>query len=148
MTAEAVAPYGLVALFVIKEVYGAFTAGQKLDDRIEKKIQDAAKSDKAAEELRQQLSDQSFEHMATDIKRISDSIAEIMRMLRESVATKQDILRHDARLDALEESNRGHYESFRRVDRDVSAIRERCGSHHQQLRRQASESSTFPREKA
>ena len=138
------AAIGLVVVVVLEKVYSIFMAGQKLDDRIQKKINDAAAKDQEADDLRKELAQREFDHMATDIKRICESIAEIMRMLRESVATKQDILQLDARVDALEESNRAHYDSFRRLDRELSQVRERCGSHH----RKAGESSAFPLERS
>lgn len=144
MSPDQAAPYGIVALFVIKEAYTFFTAGQKFDDRVKKHIADAALADKTADELRKEMAQKDFDHMAGDIKRISDAMSEIMRMLRESVATKQDILQLDARMDALEESNRAHYDAFRRVDREISSVRERCGSHH----RKPSDSSAFPMERA
>ena len=133
MTAEQ-GTIALAAAVVLKEVYGFFTAGQKFDDRVAKKIADALELEKKAKEteasLKKQLSDKEFEFMAADIKRISDAIAEIGRMLRESVATKQDILQIDARTDALEESNRDHYESFRKLREDLAALRVSCARHH------------------
>lgn len=142
MTPGEVAPWGIAGLLTLKEAYSFFTAGQKFDDRVKKHIADAAAMGDKAETLRKEMQQKDFDHMAGDIRRISESISEIMRMLRESVATKQDILQMDARVDALEESNRAHYESFRRVDREISAVRERCGSHH----RKPSDSSAFPLE--
>jgi methyl-accepting chemotaxis protein len=138
----------MVALFVIKEVYVAFTAGQKFDDRIQKQIDKALGAEKLAKDreanLKEQLTEKQFSHMADDIRRISDSIAEIMRMLRESVATKQDILQMDARMDAVEESNRDHYDNFKKVREEIGQIRIGCARYH----RTPGDSSSFPRDRS
>ena len=53
-----------------------------------------------------------------------------MRMLSESVATKQDILQMDARMDASEESHRDHYESFKKLRDEMGALRVNCAKYH------------------
>lgn len=133
MTAEQ-GTIALAAVVVLKEAYNFFTAGQKFDDRVKKQINEVLELEKKAKEteasLKKQLSDKELEFMAADIKRISDAISEIGRMLRESVATKQDILQMDARMDAVEESNRDHYESFKKLREELSSLRVSCARHH------------------
>lgn len=145
MTAEQIG-IGLIVVSVLERIYTIFTSGQKFDDRVQGQIEKAMTAEKKAKEteaiLKQQLSDREFEFMAADIKRISDAISEIMRLLRESVATKQDILQMDARVDALEESNRDHYESFKKVREEIGQIRISCARYH----RTPSDSSAFPRQ--
>jgi methyl-accepting chemotaxis protein len=139
------ATIALVVVVVIKEIYQLVTAGQKFDDRIQSKIDAAITADKKAKEreaeLKEQLTERQFSHMADDIRRISDSIAEIMRMLRESVATKQDILQMDARMDAVEESNRDHYDNFKKVREEIASLRVSCAKHHR-----TGDTSAFPRQ--
>lgn len=130
MNVEQASPYIFSAVLLgITKAYDIFTAGQRLDDRMKKHISDAAQSEKVADDLRKEMAQKDFEHMASDIKRISESITDILRMLRDSVATKQDLLQLDARMDSTEEAVRGLYEEIRRVDRDISKIREGCARH-------------------
>lgn len=138
MSPEQAAPYGIVALFVLKEVWGIFSTGRKeaqsldklVDDKIEKAFKDKAENSRELEKTKQEVQDQKFARMMDDIARISDSMAEIMRMLRESVATKQDILQMDARMDASEESHRDHYESFKKLREELGTLRVACAKYH------------------
>ena len=130
MTPGEVAPWGIAGVLTLKEAYGFFTAGQKFDDRVKKHIAEDKANNVKADDLQRQMTQKEFEHMAGDIRRISDSIADILRMLRESVATKQDILQHDFRLDNLEESNREHYESFKAIREDFAALQVACAKLH------------------
>ena len=149
MSPEQAAPYGIVALLVMKEVWGIFSTGRKeaqsldklVDAKILKAFEDKAKSDHQLDEAKREIQDLRFEQMMSDISRISESMAEIMRMLRESVATKQDILQMDARMDASEESHRDHYDSFKklreqanaseaRLREEINALRLSCARYH------------------
>lgn len=149
MSPEQAAPYGIVALLVMKEVWGIFSTGRKeaqsldkmVDAKIKRALEEKAKSDHQLDEAKKEIQDLRFEQMMADISRISESMAEIMRMLRESVATKQDILQMDARMDASEESHRDHYDSFKklreqanaseaRLREEINALRLSCARYH------------------
>lgn len=82
-----------------------------------------------------------FQHMAGDISKMNESISEILRMVRESIATKQDMVNFEFRISALEESNKDHYGSFREVRDIISSLRQRCASH-----RKSEDTSTFPKD--
>ena len=120
---------GVVVLYIAEKAWAVFSTGRKeaqsLDEMVDAKIKQAleekAKSDHQLDEAKREIQDLRFEQMMADISRISESMAEIMRMLRESVATKQDILQMDARIDASEESHRDHYESFKKLREQVNA---------------------------
>lgn len=139
MTIEQAGPWiGAIALVVLREAWGVFNTGRKeaqsldrlVDDKIEKAFKSKAEVDHELSKAKQEAQDQKFARMMDDIARISDSMAEIMRMLRESVATKQDILQMDARMDASEESHRDHYESFKKLREEVGALRVNCAKYH------------------
>ena len=83
MTPGEVAPWGIAGVLTLKEAYGFFTAGQKFDDRVKKHIAEDKANNVKADDLQRQMTQKEFEHMAGDIRRISDSIADILRMLRE-----------------------------------------------------------------
>lgn len=130
MTVEQVSPYIFSAvLLAITKAYDIFTAGQRFDDRVKKHIADAAEARSEADDLRKEMAQKDFEHMASDIKRISESMTDILRMLRESVATKQDLLQLEARADSSEEAIRNLNDEIRRLEREISKIRENCARH-------------------
>ena len=138
MSPEQAAPYGVVALFVLDKAWGIFSTGRKeaqsldklVDDKIAEAFKTKADSEHQISEAKQEVQDLKFARMMDDIARISDSMADILRMLRESVATKQDNLQMDARMDASEESHRDHYDSFKKLREEINAMRVSCARYH------------------
>ena len=139
----------LTFLTSLKWVYDIFSTGRKeaqaleklVDAKIEKAFKDKAEVDHELGKAKQEVQDQRFARMMDDIARISDLMQEMRMMLRESVATKQDILQMDARMDASEESHRDHYESFKKLREEVGVLRVSCAKHHR-----TGETSGFPGE--
>ena len=133
-----------VVISVGAAVYAIYRSGKTDDDRTRQIAGDLLKAHMATTEAEKKVTDLQFSHMADNISQIRDSIAALLRKLEESVATKQDVLQLDSRLDALEESNHAHYDSFRRVDGEISHLKVSCARYH----RTTSDSSAFPRERA
>lgn len=141
MTLEQAAP---LVISVGAAIYAIYRSGKTDDDRTRQIAGEMLKSHAATTDAEKKVTDLQFAHMADNISQIRDSIAALLRKLEESVATKQDVLQLDSRLDALEESNRDHYDARRKTAEEINAIRVSCARYH----RTTSDSSAFPKDRA
>jgi hypothetical protein len=121
---------GVALIPLITSVYAIYRAGQTNDDRTKiliKQDRDASELLRAAEK---KLSDQQFVHMAEDIKRINDSIADILRLIRDAMTSKEETDNIKFRLISLESSSEAHYSDAREIRDLISKMRESCARHH------------------
>ena len=132
------------AISIGAAIYAIYRSGKTDDDRTRQIAGELLKSHTATTDAEKKVTDLQFAHMADNISQIRDSIAALLRKLEESVATKQDVLQLDSRLDALEESNRDHYDARRKTDAEISSLRVSCARYH----RTPSDSSEFPKDRA
>lgn len=151
MTLEQAAP---LVISIGGAIYAIYRSGKTDDDRTRQIAGEMLKSHAATTDAEKKahaatadaekkITDLQFAHMADNISQIRDSIATLLRKLEESVASKQDVLQLDSRLDALEESNRDHYEARRKTDAEISSLRVSCARYHRTL----SDSSAFPKDR-